>query len=218
MYWTVLSNCAMWSRMARTRSRGADFGAKQGLVHAGGMGQLGVVVVAEDVVEGPRRGPVRVDVRMRVDQRDMADFRVQVLGETIVEHGEQPGQGLPVVRIALVYHNPHVEARLLARAEQVDLTSRQRSARRVRPLNNSVAWSLRQALRENTMSGRISLCMIARNEEANLPGCLQPMKGLVDEIVLVDTGSSDRTKEVATVLGAQFSIFRGSMISRRRVM
>jgi tetratricopeptide (TPR) repeat protein len=53
------------------------------------------------------------------------------------------------------------------------------------------------------MARQISLCMIARNEEANLPGCLEPVAGLVDEIVLVDTGSSDRTRKVAAGLGAR---------------
>ena len=59
------------------------------------------------------------------------------------------------------------------------------------------------------MSGRISLCLIAKNEEANLAGCLEPISGLVDEIVLVDTGSSDRTKDVAASLGARRAVIVG---------
>jgi tetratricopeptide (TPR) repeat protein/glycosyltransferase involved in cell wall biosynthesis len=53
------------------------------------------------------------------------------------------------------------------------------------------------------MPPRISLCLIAKNEEANLPACLPSVAGLVDEIIVVDTGSTDRTKEVATQLGAR---------------
>ena len=45
--------------------------------------------------------------------------------------------------------------------------------------------------------GTISLCMIVKNEEAVLARCLDSVKGLVDEMVIVDTGSSDRTKEIA---------------------
>ena len=43
----------------------------------------------------------------------------------------------------------------------------------------------------------ISLCMIVRNEEDVLARCLTSVADLVDEIILVDTGSSDRTKEIA---------------------
>ena len=43
----------------------------------------------------------------------------------------------------------------------------------------------------------ISLCMIVRNEEAHLGRCLDSVRSAVDEIVIVDTGSADRTKEVA---------------------
>ncbi|HLJ94439.1 MAG TPA: glycosyltransferase [Gemmataceae bacterium] len=48
----------------------------------------------------------------------------------------------------------------------------------------------------------VSLCMIIKNEEANLPACLGPVVDLVDEIVVVDTGSADRSREVAASLGA----------------
>ncbi|HET6438734.1 MAG TPA: glycosyltransferase [Anaeromyxobacter sp.] len=57
------------------------------------------------------------------------------------------------------------------------------------------------------MRPRISLCVIARDEEDLLPGCLESARGAVDEIVLVDTGSKDRTTELARAAGAKV-IFR----------
>ena len=43
----------------------------------------------------------------------------------------------------------------------------------------------------------ISLCMIVKNEEKVLARCLDSIKDLMDEIIIVDTGSTDRTKEIA---------------------
>ena len=43
----------------------------------------------------------------------------------------------------------------------------------------------------------ISLCMIVKNEEEVLERCLNSLKGLMDEIIIVDTGSTDSTKEIA---------------------
>lgn len=43
----------------------------------------------------------------------------------------------------------------------------------------------------------ISLCMIVKNEEAVLERCLDSIADLMDEIIIVDTGSTDRTKELA---------------------
>jgi len=43
----------------------------------------------------------------------------------------------------------------------------------------------------------LSACMIVKNEEQFLPRCLESIKGVVDEIIIVDTGSTDRTVEIA---------------------
>lgn len=43
----------------------------------------------------------------------------------------------------------------------------------------------------------LSLCLIAKNEEETLSKCLNSIKDIVQEIVIVDTGSNDRTKEIA---------------------
>ncbi|WP_139902238.1 tetratricopeptide repeat-containing glycosyltransferase family 2 protein [Clostridium thermarum] len=42
----------------------------------------------------------------------------------------------------------------------------------------------------------ISLCMIVKNEERVIARCLDSVKDIVDEIIIVDTGSRDRTKEI----------------------
>lgn len=48
----------------------------------------------------------------------------------------------------------------------------------------------------------ISLCMIVRNEEKSLHRCLSSVASLVDEVIIVDTGSKDKTKEIALSFGA----------------
>jgi GT2 family glycosyltransferase/tetratricopeptide (TPR) repeat protein len=50
---------------------------------------------------------------------------------------------------------------------------------------------------------KVSLCVIVKNEEANLADCLGPACDLVDEVIVVDTGSTDRTREIAKRLGAR---------------
>ena len=49
----------------------------------------------------------------------------------------------------------------------------------------------------------LSLCMIVKNEEKTLTRCLDSVKGFVDEIIIVDTGSSDKTADLAKSYGAQ---------------
>ena len=44
----------------------------------------------------------------------------------------------------------------------------------------------------------LSVCMIVKNEEAVLDACLQDAKRFADELIIADTGSCDRTKEIAS--------------------
>ncbi len=48
----------------------------------------------------------------------------------------------------------------------------------------------------------LSAALIVRNEQRFIEGCLRSLRSLVDEIVVLDTGSSDRTLEIARDLGA----------------
>jgi tetratricopeptide (TPR) repeat protein len=50
----------------------------------------------------------------------------------------------------------------------------------------------------NNIDNRIALNIIVKNEEKFLRGCLESVKDLVDEIVLADTGSEDKTIEIAS--------------------
>lgn len=65
----------------------------------------------------------------------------------------------------------------------------------------------------------LSLCMIIKDEEAYLEGCLQSVQGLVDEIVIVDTGSTDGSLEIAERFGAQVLAFpwTGNFAAARNV-
>lgn len=70
-----------------------------------------------------------------------------------------------------------------------------------------------------TKDPTISLCMIAKNEEQFLSDCLASVRGLVDEIILVDTGSTDRTVEIAESYGAKVfhSPWQGDFAAARNV-
>ena len=53
----------------------------------------------------------------------------------------------------------------------------------------------------------LTFCIIVKNEEKNLPQCLASVKNVVDEIVVLDTGSTDRTPEIAQEFGAKVHYF-----------
>jgi glycosyltransferase involved in cell wall biosynthesis len=52
-------------------------------------------------------------------------------------------------------------------------------------------------------AAKVSLTMIVKNEERNLSHCLESVRGVFDEIIIVDTGSTDGTKAIAREFGAK---------------
>lgn len=54
----------------------------------------------------------------------------------------------------------------------------------------------------------LSLCMIVKNEEKTLSRCLDSVKNIVDEIIIVDTGSSDQSIEIAKHYGSKIYHFQ----------
>ncbi|HEY7156601.1 MAG TPA: glycosyltransferase [Gemmataceae bacterium] len=52
------------------------------------------------------------------------------------------------------------------------------------------------------MTARLSLTTIVKNEAATLPTCLASVRDIVDEIIVVDTGSYDNTRDIARQHGA----------------
>ncbi len=65
----------------------------------------------------------------------------------------------------------------------------------------------------------VSLCMIVKNEEVDLKRCLNSVKDVVDEIIIVDTGSEDDTLKVAQSFGATIIkfVWNGSFSDARNI-
>jgi len=78
--------------------------------------------------------------------------------------------------------------------------------------DNEVAkWLFERAnialLNKNDKRPLLSLCMIVKDEEKNIGECLKSAEGLADEIIVTDTGSTDKTIEIAQSLGAKIEHF-----------
>lgn len=98
-------------------------------------------------------------------------------------------------------HLPYLNlCRLYRRQQQSDLADQfvQRGLKACRQIQE-----LR--LLHKSWQGRVSIsaCMIVKDEEKLLPGCLDSIRDWVDEIIIVDTGSTDRTIEIAKTYGAK---------------
>ncbi|HTC60648.1 MAG TPA: glycosyltransferase [Solirubrobacteraceae bacterium] len=122
--------------------------------------------------------------------------------------------------------------RLDPRSEQVDgnlaaLAGRRRqlrSAGRAAPQHPALVELASRALEiagraRPATSMRLSLCMIVRDEQEMLPRCLASVADAVDEMVIVDTGSTDATVEIARSFGARvlFHEWTGSFAQARNV-
>ena len=68
-------------------------------------------------------------------------------------------------------------------------------------------WLNPSAIPHPPSSPRLSVCLIVKNEEKLLAQSLQSVRGLATQIVVVDTGSTDRTVEIAREFGAEINSF-----------
>lgn len=55
---------------------------------------------------------------------------------------------------------------------------------------------------------KLSVCLIVKNEEKNLKRCLRSVQQVVEEIIVLDTGSGDNSVEIAKELGAKVYIYK----------
>lgn len=69
---------------------------------------------------------------------------------------------------------------------------------------NPIEWPI---LPPKNLKPRLSVCMITKNEEKFLDQCLNSIKGVADEIIIIDTGSNDKTIQIANKHGAQVGFF-----------
>ena len=71
-------------------------------------------------------------------------------------------------------------------------------------VNNFIDWPI---LPPGNPKPRLSVCMITKNEEKFLDQCLNSIKNVADEIIIIDTGSNDKTVQIAREHGAQVGFF-----------
>ena len=76
--------------------------------------------------------------------------------------------------------------------------------RKQREKANPIAW---HELPDLNRKPRLSVCMIVKNEERFLGQCLASVKDIADDLIVIDTGSTDRTVEIAREHGAQVGHF-----------
>ena len=62
------------------------------------------------------------------------------------------------------------------------------------------SWTPGKSHAPAVTKAKVSLTLIVRDEEKNLPACLSSVAGLFDEIIVVDTGSKDGTRMIALEL------------------
>ena len=112
LYWIVFSSGAERSTSRPTFSFGSRPGSSIcALRHAGRMGQLGVIVIAQDVGQRRRGRRVRVDVRVRIDQHQRVELIEQTLAKGLGHRFIKEISGVYFDETAiLVYQNDCVQA------------------------------------------------------------------------------------------------------------
>jgi glycosyltransferase involved in cell wall biosynthesis len=121
-----------------------------------------------------------------------------------------PGLQLNIA-LCLIKMNRKRQARLFAYKELLDYPDNELAIRLLSDQSNKVTGkTIAQNFSNTTRPDHypdISLVLIVKNEEKDLPRCLESFKDIVKEIIIVDTGSTDRTVEIAKSYGAHVEYY-----------
>lgn len=71
---------------------------------------------------------------------------------------------------------------------------------------NLINWEEEQNYSNDKINSTLALCLITKDEEKNIARCINSVKDIVDEIVVVDTGSKDKTVEIAKSFGEKVKV------------
>ena len=121
------------------------------------------------------------------------------MASTAVAAGD-PGAALRAAQRALDLTPKWPTAQQVAQALERTI----KAHRKQRKVATPIAWP---ALPDPNRKPRLSVCMIVKNEERFLGQCLASVKDIADELIVIDTGSTDRTIEIAREHGAQVGHF-----------
>jgi len=121
------------------------------------------------------------------------------MASTAVAVGD-PEAGLRAARRALALTPKWTTAQQVVAALERTLNAHRKQRKKANP----IAWP---ALPDPNRKPRLSVCMIVKNEERFLGQCLASVKDIADELIVIDTGSTDRTVEIAREHGAHVGHF-----------
>lgn len=161
--------------------------------------------------------PAAVEALRRAAELDGHEVASRIALAALFLHRNQPLNALPFVRQALAVAPWDPAARetfkRLRKSLKTALKDTESSkSPEAEPLAAALGDlnRLAEQLRQRGAAApppTVSLCLIARNEAANLPRVIESVRGLATEVIVVDTGSTDDTVKIARQLGAKVDHF-----------
>lgn len=145
---------------------------------------------------------------------ELGKYRLQIVEESVITPSNNAQstesfqydhlqQGLQALKQARQHYERLQQHPGLSASKQTSVAADMDLCQELIDAAEKMLADLRSQTRVQSGDPTLSLCMIVRNEERNLERCLGSVKNVVDEIVLVDTGSIDRTVEIATAIGGK---------------
>ena len=122
------------------------------------------------------------------------------MASTAVAAGE-PGAALRAAQRALALTPKWPTAQQVATALERTLNAHRKQRKKANP----IAWP---ELLDQNRKPRLSVLLIVKTEERFLGQCLASVKDIADELIVIDTGSTDQTIEIAREYGAKVEHFK----------